>query len=71
MTEKQQEVQRWLDYASQDFAAAKHLMSSMRPCPYEIVCFHCQQVLLRRRKPSNSGRGRKDLLNLSRNTAIM
>jgi len=44
MTERQQEVQRWLDYASQDFAAAKHLMSSMRPCPYEIVCFHCQQA---------------------------
>ena len=44
MTESQQEAQRWLDYASQDFDAAMHLASSMRPCPYEIVCFHCQQA---------------------------
>jgi HEPN domain-containing protein len=37
-------VTEWLSLATDDLEAAKHLYSTMRKVPIEIVCFHCQQA---------------------------
>lgn len=37
------DVQRWLDFAENDLAVAKHLLETFHPKPLEIVCYHCQQ----------------------------
>lgn len=34
---------RWLDFAGNDLAVAKHLMKTLHPAPLEIICYHCQQ----------------------------
>lgn len=34
----------WLNIAQDDLRAAEHL-TSMRPVPMEIICFHCQQAV--------------------------
>jgi HEPN domain-containing protein len=36
------EAREWQRLASMDLNAAEHLLN-MRPIPYEIICFHCQQ----------------------------
>jgi len=36
-------VDEWIEYAQRDIQSAKHL-TSMRPEPLEIICFHCQQA---------------------------
>jgi len=38
-----EEVRQWLVLADNDLALAEHASKTMRPIPYEIVCFHCQQ----------------------------
>ena len=37
------DVQRWLDFADNDLAVAKHLLETFHPKPLEIICYHCQQ----------------------------
>lgn len=37
------DVQRWLDFAENDLAVAKHLLETFHPKPLEIICYHCQQ----------------------------
>ena len=38
------EARRWLEYAENDLAVAKHLMATFYPKPLEIVCYYCQQA---------------------------
>jgi HEPN domain-containing protein len=42
--DKQAELKQWIEIADSDLEAANHLAKNMRPAPYEIVCFHCQQA---------------------------
>ena len=42
--DKQNELQQWIAIANSDLTAAQHLANNMRPIPYEIICFHCQQA---------------------------
>jgi HEPN domain-containing protein len=42
--DKQTELRQWIEIAENDFAAARYMAEAMRPVPYEIVCFHCQQA---------------------------
>ena len=39
------EVNQWIALADNDLALAEHTAKTMRPTPYEIVCFHCQQFV--------------------------
>ena len=34
---------RWIEYANMDLQTAEYLAQKMRPAPYEIICYHCQQ----------------------------
>lgn len=36
-------VAEWMEFASADLGAAKHLEQTMHPKPLEIICYHCQQ----------------------------
>lgn len=38
-------IQDWLDFADMDFQTAKYLYANMRPRPFEIICYHCQQAI--------------------------
>jgi HEPN domain-containing protein len=38
-------AQRWVDKAEHDFEAATRIMAVEGGCPYDTVCFHCQQVV--------------------------
>ena len=38
-------VKEWFAFAEMDFLTAKHLYEHMRPQPYEIICYHCQQAI--------------------------
>ena len=38
------DIQRWLDFAENDLAVAKHLLETFHPKPLEIICYHCQQA---------------------------
>ncbi|MDR0497197.1 MAG: HEPN domain-containing protein [Treponema sp.] len=38
-------IKQWLELANNDLAIAQHTAKTMRPVPYEIVCFHCQQFV--------------------------
>lgn len=42
--EHQQDIQAWIEYASTDLSVAQTLYNVHHPCPYEIVCYHCQQA---------------------------
>jgi hypothetical protein len=42
--DKRAELKQWIEIADSDLDAANHLAKNMRPAPYEIVCFHCQQA---------------------------
>ena len=35
----------WITFAKTDFDAAKHLYENMKPRPYEIICYHCEQAI--------------------------
>jgi HEPN domain-containing protein len=35
-------AKEWLHFARMDLESAKHLQG-MRPAPFEIICYHCQQ----------------------------
>jgi len=37
------EAKQWIEIADRDLALAQHTALTMRPVPYELVCFHCQQ----------------------------
>jgi len=43
--DKQTELQKWIEIADGDFAAAQHMAKNMWPVPYGIICFHCQQAV--------------------------
>jgi HEPN domain-containing protein len=36
---------RWLSKAANDLLAATHTLGLGAECPYDIVCFHCQQCV--------------------------
>ena len=38
-------VHQWIELADKDLDLAIHTAKTMRPIPYEIVCFHCQQFV--------------------------
>ena len=38
------DAKRWMDYAENDLAVAKHLLATFHPKPLEIICYHCQQA---------------------------
>lgn len=40
---KEDLVEEWMDYARRDILSAVYL-TSMKPEPLEIICFHCQQA---------------------------
>lgn len=40
---KEDLIQEWIQYAQRDLQSAQFL-TSMRPEPLEIICFHCQQA---------------------------
>jgi HEPN domain-containing protein len=42
--DKTEELQQWLDIATQDLDTAIHLAANMHPTPDEIICFLCQQA---------------------------
>ena len=35
-------AKEWFDLATNDFESAKFLLN-MKPAPFEIICYHCQQ----------------------------
>lgn len=37
------DIKRWLNFAENDLAVAKHLFETFHPKPLEIICYHCQQ----------------------------
>ena len=43
--EHKKTVRQWVEFADKDLALANHTAKTMRPIPYEIVCFHCQQFV--------------------------
>jgi HEPN domain-containing protein len=42
--DKQAELRQWIEIADSDLSAARHMLNTMWPVPYAIVCFHCQQA---------------------------
>ena len=36
-------ILQWFDFADTDLALAEHALS-MKPQPFEIICYHCQQA---------------------------
>ena len=38
------EVKQWFDFSVLDLGVAEHLYETYHPCPYEIICYHCQQA---------------------------
>ena len=40
-----EEAKKWIKLADKDLALAEHTAKTMKPTPYEIVCFHCQQFV--------------------------
>jgi HEPN domain-containing protein len=43
--DKQGELQQWLEIADNDLSLAEFTSKNMRPVPYAIICFHCQQAV--------------------------
>lgn len=37
-------VNEWLEISASDLSVASHLFETMRPRPFEVVCYHCQQA---------------------------
>ena len=42
--QKNEIVDEWLNYANMDMISAQYL-TSLKPMPYEIICYHCQQTV--------------------------
>ena len=42
--QKNEIVNEWLNYANMDMISAQYL-TSLKPMPYEIICYHCQQTV--------------------------
>jgi HEPN domain-containing protein len=40
-----EEVRRWIEKAENDFRNAEYVMRMERDCPYDTVCYHCQQCV--------------------------
>jgi hypothetical protein len=38
-------IRRWLKKAEHDVEAARRIMGRLEDCPYDTVCFHCQQAV--------------------------
>jgi HEPN domain-containing protein len=38
-------VRRWIDKAEHDLEAATRILAVEEGCPYDTVCFHCQQAV--------------------------
>lgn len=38
------DTKRWLTFAQNDLAVAKHLLETFHPMPLEIICYHSQQA---------------------------
>ena len=38
------EVDEWIKYGNMDLESAKYLLN-MKPLPFEIICYHCQQAV--------------------------
>lgn len=36
-------AKEWFTYAEHDIITAEHLIKTLYPIPFEIVCYHCQQ----------------------------
>ncbi|MDR1388556.1 MAG: HEPN domain-containing protein [Treponema sp.] len=37
-------VRQWIFLAEDDLRVAQHLEQTLRPTPFELICFHCQQA---------------------------
>lgn len=37
------EVRQWVEKAEGDFRSAEYLLTISEDCPFDVVCFHCQQ----------------------------
>jgi len=37
------EIRRWIDKAENDFRNAEYVITLETDCPFDTVCFHCQQ----------------------------
>lgn len=40
----EQETKQWINFADMDCGVAQHLFDTYHPKPYEIICYHFQQV---------------------------
>ena len=40
----EKEIAEWIKFANMDFDSAKYLLN-LKPMPYEIICYHCQQTV--------------------------
>lgn len=38
-------IRRWMEKAEHDVEAARRIMARTEDCPYDTVCFHCQQAV--------------------------
>jgi len=38
------EIEEWVKYGDMDLESAKYLLN-MKPIPYEVICYHCQQAV--------------------------
>jgi HEPN domain-containing protein len=39
------EVSRWVEKAESDFRNAEYVMTMRKDCPFDTVCYHCQQCM--------------------------
>jgi HEPN domain-containing protein len=39
------EVRRWVEKAEHDLVNAEYTVTMKENCPYDTVCFHCQQCV--------------------------
>ncbi len=40
-----EEVRRWIEKAENDFRNAEYVMKMEKGCPFDTVCYHCQQFV--------------------------
>ena len=50
----------WLRFGDMDLEVSEHTMKLMRPAPYEIICYHCQQAVEKYLKGYLNFRGVED-----------
>ena len=39
-----EEIERWMKVAAEDYQVAVHLFDTFYPKPYGIICYHCEQA---------------------------